>query len=277
MTSRITMIAGVVFMVCLATSLASADVVSFDLDGIIDGNDSYSMTKQVRWYNGHDSSTYGTINSTTDTTTVHYGSDASNFFVYVEVPIYAKNMIWSRSIAVAGGDPNVELTTDDLDKNGPYGKDRLDMNGATGSEYMGFGNSGWDVWADLGWASATGTLDGYMPYDFGNGNPYGFVDFKNSVNYIYDNGLYTGNLKGGTYLADVLKDTTSLNRDMPLSFEFKFDLDAAKNNAFLALLDTPVNVHLSPDRGLMAADVPEPATMSLLALGGLAALRRRKK
>lgn len=255
----------------LAVAFAGvASAQSFLVDGIRDSNDNYSMTKTVSWYNGHDDTTYGTIDSTTDTTTVHYGSDANNFYVYIEIPLHAKNMIWSPENAVANGDPNVELTTDDLD---PYNKSKLDMNGATGSEYIGFGASGYDVWADCGWVSADGTLDGYTPYDFGDGNPYGFQGFKNSVNYIYDNGLFTGDLNSGTYLAEIMADTTSLNRNLPLSYEFVFDLDTAANDAFLALLDTPVNVHLSPDRG---RTVPAPGAAALFGFSGLLAARRRR-
>ncbi len=62
-----------------------------------------------------------------------------------------------------------------------------------------------------------------------------------------------------------------------MSFEFEFA--GPEYSELVDYIEDPSGsisaaFHLSPERGL---PVPEPATMSLLALGGLAIIRKRRK
>ena len=154
---------------------ASATVIT--LDGVLDGSDEYSNSEQVNWFNGHetDNSIYGNQDNPLGTTTIHWGfselaNDTSDnplgteyFFLYVDVPLYAKNMIWEdrdwRENPIVNKNSSTGLTEADV---GSYrvhhethhnpGDMKLDFKGATDSEKMEFfdadGNKVFE--ADLG-------------------------------------------------------------------------------------------------------------------------------
>ncbi len=249
--------AGIVF-----TSAAQADV---SLDGIFD-SDTYSDFQVVTWYNGHrpDDSIYGDFDSQVFDTTIRYGTDflagdtsgTEYFFLFVEVPLYAKNMIWDSAVdsdnyPVANTDPSVGLTEDDVS---PYrthhethhgvGDLKLDFGTATGSEKMVFVD-------DTGHKQFEADLAGDADNDFG------LIGFLDSVDYLLDNGLATLDL--------------SLARDRTMSFEFQFELDAVINGELLDYIGNGIEFHLSPERGL----VPAPGTLALFGFAGLAHRRRR--
>ncbi len=122
----------------------------------------------------------------------------------------------------------------------------LDFNGATGSEKVIFldanGNNAFE--ADL-----AGNAD----------NSFGLVGYKDSSDYLLDNGFATEEL--------------SLNRDTTMSFEFKFALNGADNEAILDLIRNGIEFHMSPERGL---PVPTPGSLALVGLGGMGLVRRRR-
>jgi hypothetical protein len=249
-----------------------ATAASITLDGIFDGSPPYSSSDTVGWFNGHktEDSIYGDQNSPLGTTTIHYGigelagdtSGTDYFFLYVDVPLYAKNMIWEgkdwkNDYPVTNTDPNAGLTEADVSSYRVHhethhnpGDMKLDFKGATGSEKLVLNNSSGNEEFK---ANLAGDAD----------NTFGLVGFKDSVDYLIDSGLAT--------------EALSLARDTKMSFEFQFELDSAQNNALLALFDNGIEFHLSPERGLNP--VPVPSTMLLLCSGliGLAGFRKKFK
>ncbi len=255
--------------------VAQASTVFIKLDGIFDGSPPYSNSRTVEWFNGHrpaPDSIYGDFNNQLGTTTIYYGvgelagetSGTNYFFLYVDVPLYAKNMIWEdkgnhgwkNDYPIANTDPTVGLTEADVSSYREHhethhnpGDMKLDFNGATGSEKLVLNdiNGNEQFKADL-----AGDAD----------NKFGLVGFMDSVDYLFDNGLADEDL--------------SLARFTKMSFEFQFDLDQTVNNALLALFDNGIEFHLSPERGLSPV-VPVPGAIYLLGSGliGLAGIRRR--
>ncbi len=240
---------------------ASAEIV---LDGVYGPTDTYSNSRQIRWFNGHkgEESIYGDDVKTT----IRYGEDNGFLFLYVEAPLYAKNMIWQNldwknTYPLTNTNPAIGLTEADVasyrthhETHHKPGDMKLDFGGATGSEKMEFFDSEGDL-------IFTADLDGDADNKFGLAEN-GFLD---SVDYLFNNGLATEDL--------------SLNRDTKMSFEFKFGGSA--RNDLMDYLEAPngmsVAFHLSPERGASSTPVPEPATMAILALGGIGVLRRRKR
>ncbi len=262
----------------LAAALAvpvAANASTFTLDGVYDGDSVYDQSTDTTWYNGHKTeySIYGDFNDQKGTTTVRYGygTDAAEtsgteyFWVYVEADIVAKNMIWEKrdwkhDYPITNTDPTVGLTEDDVasyrvqhETHHDPGKMKLDFKGATGSEKMVLNDANGDkqFTADL----ADGVDD-----------KYGLIDSADITDYLLGSGTCTEDL--------------CLARDTAMSFEFKFEIDPAANNAFLALFDNGIEFHLSPERGLQPAVVPLPASLPFLVAGlgalGLVARRRRR-
>ncbi len=239
---------------------ARADII---LDGIFDFGDTYANSQVVTWFNGHQTanSFYGDFDNQFATTTIQYGTGqlagdpfgTEYFFLFVEVPLYGKNMIWDRAAVddpIKNEDPDVGLTEDDV---GPYrvqhethhdpGDLKLNFNTATGSEKVVFVNG-------KGKDQFEADLDGNAD------DAFGLIGFKDSVDYLFDNNLATKDL--------------SLARDRTMSFEFQFELNAAMNEELLGYISNGIEFHLSPERGL----IPAPGSLALL---GLAALGRRRR
>lgn len=235
------------------------------LDGVLGGGDTYSTTETVTWFNGHQTSNsiYGDFDNQSFTTEIRYGvsqlagdkSGEEYFFLFVEVPLYAKNMIWEEGadgFPISNTDPLVGLTEDDV---APYrvhhethhgpGDLELDFGTATGSEKVVFLDA---IGGDQFMADLAGDVD----------NAFGLIGFGDSVDYLFDNNIST--------------EALSLARDTTMSFEFQFTLDTLTNDELLGYARNGLEFHLSPERGL----VPEPATVLLLAFGGIMALKRRR-
>lgn len=242
-------------------SAARADII---LDGIFDFGDTYANSQVVTWFNGHQTanSIYGDFDNQFFTTTIWYGIDQlagdstgnEFFFLFVEVPLYGKNMIWDSAAVdfpIKNTDPSVGLTEEDVF---PYrvhhethhnpGDLKLNFNTATGSEKVVFvdgdGNNQFE--ADL-----DGDAD----------DKSGLIAFMDSVDYLFDNNLATEDL--------------SLARDRTMSFEFQFEVDKVMNSELLGFIGNGIEFHLSPERGL----IPAPGALALLAVAGLARRRRR--
>ncbi len=176
------------------------------VDGVYDSSsDTYSGFKVINWFNGHkrEESIYGDHVETI----IRYGEDNGSFFLYVEVPLYAKNMIWENldwknDYLLSNANSTTGLTEDDAESYRTHhethhgeGDMKLDFGGATGSEKMElFDRNGNLIFT----ADLAGDAD----------NKFGLVQggFKDSVDYLFDNNLATEDL--------------SLNRDTKMSFEF---------------------------------------------------------
>ncbi len=230
-----------VFILAASSSFVKAAPI-ITLDGKLDGA-AYSNSETVSWYNGHKpfpDSIYGDFGNQLGSTTVRHGvgelGGTDYFFLYVEAPLYVKNMIWENSPIggwtkpLTNTNPLTGLTENDVASyrahhethHGP-GDMKLDFGGATGSEKVIFVN-------DSGSAKFTANIAGNAS------NSYGLVGFKDSVDYLIDNNISTSAL--------------SLARDTALSVELQFDLNASQNNAILDLVRNGIEFHLSPERGL---------------------------
>jgi hypothetical protein len=275
-------IAAVALMALLVMSgPASADIV---LDGVYGSSDEYSHSKEIHWFNGHvggrnneNVSIYGPGSMTT----IRYEKGTDFSFMYIEVPLFAKNMIWENL------DWKKDLTNTDTDKglteadiasyrthhetHHGVGDMKLDFDGATGSEKLELILGGNIIFT----ASLKAKVDdpkGPKGKDDGPKGPKGKDDDKN------DFGLLPNGLKTSLdYLFENERATEglSLNYNTTMSFEFEFEGEENYGALKDAIADSTfeVSFHLSPERGLPN---PEPATIAILALGGIGILRRRR-
>ena len=251
---------------------------SVTLDGFYNAsNDNYTTSTTVGWVNGHElkkgNSDYGDGTgpaSSWDQTNVRHGYDANKdyFFLYIEVPIYAKAMEWDNS-----GDAATTIANFwryDLGGKNLHGEDdktnSLDFSNATGSEKLEFlagdivlgeyeENKG-KLERTVNYAVAfTADLDGDVD------SKWGLVNSKDSVDYIIDSAKGTRSL--------------SLNPDIPMAFEFKFDANDGSfdEDTILASLERGVVFHLSPEMAL----IPEPSSALLMGISSVIMLLRRKR
>ena len=235
-------------ILAVISGTASADVV---LDGVKDG-DTYLNSESVSWYQGHQTqnSIYGDFDDQLGSTTISYGESGGFFYLFVEAPLYAKNMIWQDADigTVPGGlvEADVASYRTHHETHHSPGTMNLDFNGATGSEKFIFvdGNGDEAFKADI-----DGNVD----------NAFGLIAAMDSVDYLFDNSLATHDL--------------SINRNQTMSYEFKFAIDQIQNEAILDLVRNGIELHLSPERGL---PVPTPGSLALLGLGGLGMIHRRR-
>lgn len=174
----------------LAVTAVPALQAQITWDGIYNSvNDAYTSSESVTWYNGH-----GTKNSyyNPDTTTIRYATYGGYFYLYAEVPLYAKNMVWADDLSLI--DPAVvdsyRQGEDNLHQD-PGRFDKLDFGTATGSEKLVFDG----ITADL--ADSSGNV-------------------KDSYDYLLANSLFGVGMNS-------TDNTTSLNYDVPMAFEFRFD------------------------------------------------------
>ena len=63
------------------------------IDGFLDVNE-YNNSFTTGWYNGHHEADSQFKKDDDHTTTVYWKSTATNFYLYIEAPLEAKNMIW---------------------------------------------------------------------------------------------------------------------------------------------------------------------------------------
>ena len=239
----------------LATSPVYAQ--SFNVDGYMTNEDSYTHKTAIHFFNGHEPEAYGTYDAPIYQTYVHWGEGTlsgnqagpSYFFMYLETPAEVKNMVWGNAVTAA------DIAEYDVQYSNHHGDNpTMDYNEATGSEYVSFydkkGNE--KFWS-------------YLQPDSHSGG-YGMLDAKTSVDYLLDNGLAT--------------KASSDARDVGMAFEYQFTLNSTTNNELLDVLRDggTIEYHLSPERGLIPTQVvPEPSSTLLIGLSSLAFILRRKR
>ena len=180
-------------------------------------------------------SVYGnSITEQLETTTVHYGSgtleggsSTEYFFLYLEAPLYAKNLIWDENEGNTTA-PFTVLTPLDLAPYlGHYGnhhdvnKFKMNFKTATGSEKVEINDAnGSAVFA----ANFAGDAD----------SDFGLVGYKDSYDYVIDNNL--------------CDDSLCLERNRTMAFEFQFTKNTTDNDALIGNITNGLEFHLSPER-----------------------------
>jgi hypothetical protein len=219
------------------------------VDGFLDGNE-YSNSFEAGWYNGHKQE-YSQFKKADDhTTTVYWESTDDFFYLYIEAPLEAKNMIWGDGFTEEEALLYYQqFKTHHGETFDQFKSNKTDFATMTGSEKVIFGQG---VKADLA-GDATGTF-------YGN-----ILDYKDSVDYVIDILGYD--------------DTNSAAADIPMAFEFKFDylIQSEIDTLISDIQGNELEFHLSPERGGAVAPAPEPTTMLLLGSGliGLIGFRRK--
>jgi hypothetical protein len=240
------------------------------VDGFL-GVGEYSHSFTAGWYNGHNDSGSQFQKADDYTTTVFWESTATNFYLYLEAPLAAKNMIWETGFTEAEALLYYQHSCSPDDGN-PAALDGSNCDHHHKKDGGGFDDF---ISKKQDFGSMTGSekivLDklklGNL-YGDADGGSYGNITlYQDSVDYVINN------LGCDTIDCDA--------NDIPMAFEFEFDfLESSEIEAFIYDIKTyELEFHLSPERGGPPAVVPEPSTYILLGSGlvGLGFLRRRFK
>lgn len=236
---------------------SSANAAAVTVDGVRDNLDNYTNSFIANWTQEHKPE-FSVYNTGIETTRVWWEEENNSLFLYMEVPIYAKNMIWGNGVTQDDiDDYNVHYSTHHNDVV------ELDFGTATGSEKVVFGPGGGTTEKTT---DKDSDKDGGRLYEGdldGDATGPGIVQYKDSVDWLLNNNIC---------------DTTNCDAsDVEMSFEFEFALDQIDKDALLASLQNEViEFHLSPERG---NPVPVPAAAWLFgsALMGMVGWRRRQQ
>jgi hypothetical protein len=245
-------------------AVAQAKAASVLVDGIKDSNDTYTDSFVTNWTNGHktEDSIYA---DGTDKTTVYYAEENNSLFVYMDVPLYAKNMIWGSAVSAQ----------DILDYQGQWlthhnGTLNLDYKTATGSEKSIFSANFGDY--EIGLQGNINNGSGGKDKKGGQNNQgsgsqnnqgSGILNLKTSLEYLLDNGCDT---------------TDCAASDVKMSFEIEFDLTQIDGKDLLNGIQTNgIEYHLSPERRVAPIPIPAAVWLFASALGALGWLSRRRK
>ena len=222
------------------------------VDGVRDGNDAYTNSFIANWTNGH--FTFGSVfGSGTDETTVWWEEDSGSFFLFIEAPLVAKNMIWGAGVSAAElllydvQNVHEKSATNSDPHHGPL--TGIDHNKATGSEKAIFAGIKAEL-KDDSVMNAGGIL----------------VDNATSHSYLHNE--------------SICDDTDCFASTTTMSFEFEFNLNFNDFQTLIDDIDTyGIEFHLSPERGGIAStSVPEPTMLALMILGlfGIGFNRRKR-
>ena len=221
------------------------------VDGVNDSNDAYTNSFIANWTNEHHNHAPdpgSVFTSGTDETTVWWESYGTSYYLFIEAPLEAKNMIWGSGVSAT------ELALYDVHNthiepggstphHGPLSG--IDHGKATGSEKAIFEG----ITAKLKDDSVSGAT--------------GLVDNATSHSFLDNSGICNDSACAAT--------TTTA------SFEFEFNLSTSDFSALLSGIATNgIEFHLSPERG-GTTSVPEPTTLALLGAGLLGLFMRRKR
>ena len=235
---------------------------SVQVDGIFGGSDHYQNSEEVSWFDGHgsDKSAYGIDDGAT--TIIRHGTgtlagDSSGteyFFLFIEAPLYAKNMIWADDDGGVEDGDYATLSASDFDG---YGK-ILSYSGANGSEKLQIGTPEVDskgkvdmdvaLEADLFDDDYTAqNVEDRIEDTINDGSDFGLVGYSDSAIYLLDSGLAT--------------DEFSDNKDVTMSFEFQFTVNDTNDLLLGYIRDGGLSFHLSPERtGLPMTTTPPPSS-----------------
>jgi hypothetical protein len=240
--------------ICSALPLAGANAGSVNFNGVLDAGDDYDGSFTKTWSNAH--TNQPNIYGDTYTHTVLYTQDGDDLYLYLDMPLYAKNMVWDETDS--DGYVNGYVSAADQ---ASYGNQyshhtealELDYEKATGSEKIEIGV----ITADIGDGQSS-SVSGYS------------FEEKSSEDWLF------AAVNG--YDCD---DEKCNGDDIPFSFEFKFALSGDNAEDFIDALIAagPTAMHLSPERGLLpSSPVPIPAAAWLFGsvLLGFGAFRRKK-
>ena len=269
---------------CLMAPIAQGQSVT--LDGFYDSSNAfevaaYSNTELVNWTNGHNTTDdywYDGAGASTIQATIRYGSgtlagDTSTqpetyYFLYVEAPLAIKGMSWSLdSDDLADYDKYVlggAYLHDEVGDTGTPHIKKMDYGKATDSEKVEFGGY-------TGEFSEDGLISGVI-----DGGGSGVIGLADSIDYLLANPHLLQNENGDPFDyketggSDELKNSTSVNPDIAMAFEFQFETQTALDDA-VAAAKTGIVLHLSPSK------IPEPSSTLLLGLGSIGMLLRRKR
>jgi len=213
------------------------------VDGIKSVNE-YSMSFDASWKNGHKTE-FSIYNPDPQKTTLWYDTDGDQFKLFMEVPIYAKNMIWSNDQSGLTSTDVAEYNEHYTSHHEDLTKSKMDYRWATHSEKVeNFGQGGESHLQD----AATSTYASSLTYLLGN---------------------------------NTCSKTKCLERDQTMSFEYLFTL-AAGNAIKTAIEKNGLVYHLSSERRAgytPPPEIPVPAAFWLFgtAIFGLIGMRRKAK
>jgi hypothetical protein len=287
-TSRSSGLISVLFIIFCAFHLNISNAAGVVVDGVMDAKDSYSSSFTANWYNGHkrEDSMY---RDGANTTEVYTASAGNQLFLYMEVPIYAKNMIWG-----SGFDSAALIDYQDQWLTHHNGTLNMDYGTATGSEKVIF--SGYAAALQGGTSAQASAKKAKQDKKDKKGNKakkdkkgkakkgkakkdkQAKKKGKDSPAGGSGGGMVNYATSHDWLLANDICDTQDCDADTTtMSFEFEYDLAPLEAAALLAAIQKDgIEFHLSPE--MRSTPVPIPAAVWLFgsALAGLGFTKRRK-